>query len=86
MQMQEDVCDVQGRYANMNHCCWSQPRFSLSFFNLNNYHIIIITVCVPTFRMKPSGQVSWSYHMVLYMSRRSRLVRKARVTRIRAVT
>lgn len=40
---------------------------------------------VPTLRMKPSGQVSWSYHMALYMSRRSRLVRKAKVMRIRPV-
>lgn len=39
----------------------------------------------PTLRMKPSGQVSWSYHMALYMSRRSRLVRKAKVMRIRPV-
>lgn len=36
-------------------------------------------------RTKPSGQVSWSYHMALYMSSRSRLVRKARVMRIRPV-
>lgn len=39
----------------------------------------------PTFRMKPSGQVSWSYHMALYMRRRSRLVKKAKVMRIRPV-
>lgn len=44
-----------------------------------------VSTLVPTLRMKPCGQVSWSYHMALYMSSRSRLVRKARVMRIRPV-
>lgn len=43
------------------------------------------TYMQPTLRMKPSGQVSWSYHIALYMSRSSKLVKKAKVMRIRPV-
>lgn len=66
-------------YGNMPKRCMLMQR--MVFVKLGS------SMCdmLHTFKMKPSGQVSWSYHMALYMSRSSRLVRKAKVIRISPV-
>lgn len=85
------VCDKQEQDSNMKcfcscllYCRNIMPaRFKGSFSSC--IFVIPVCVCVFTLRMNPSGQVSWSYHMALYMSRRSRLVRKAKLMKIRPV-
>lgn len=70
---------------------WQRYLDVLSHPTSLSYLFVCVCVCVYrmfmvlTLRMKPSGQVSWSYHMALYMSRRSRLVRKAKLMKIRPV-